>query len=437
MSHAVLAASASERWMHCPPSARLALKYKDTGSTYAEEGSAAHALAERQLGAALEDAGIDVSWTGLSPDVMLVPGPEASIPDDSPYWKRDTALIFKYRDAAMDEYIAGYVAQVLERVLATKSPYVLLEQHLDFGDYVPHGYGTGDVVILSDDTLEIIDLKYGKGVPVDAHRNSQLMLYGLGALLTFGLLYDIQTVRVTVMQPRLDSASSYALSTDDLLQWAETEIKPAALLAWEGRGEFKTGDWCRFCPAAGDCRERARVNIELAQEAFTDPATLRDDEIGELLAQLPEWEAWAKAFRERALERALHEGARYSGFKLVLGRSTRKYTDGQAVIDRLTSPMQEEVVVTDEDGNEETEIRFVEYADHEISTHEPLGITAMTQLLGKKRFEQHLGDLITKAPGKPTLVPETDRRKEYVPETAKDVFKNFNDSADNETEKGD
>ena len=410
MSHAVLAASAAHRWPNCPPSARLALKYKDTGSAYAEEGSAAHALAERRLGAALESANIDVSWTHLDSDTIQM-GKVGSPPTAH---SKDDALIIEYRDAAMDEYISGYVAQVMERVMAAKSPYVLLEQRLDFGEYVPHGFGTGDVIILADDTLEIIDLKYGKGVPVDAHRNPQLMLYGLGALLTFGQLYDIQTVRVTVIQPRLDSTSSYELPAEELLQWAETEIKPAALLAWEGKGKFKAGDWCQFCPAAGDCRERARVNMELAKTAFTDPETLRDDEIGDLLAQLPEWEAWAKALKERALERALHEDAHFPGFKLVLGRSTRKYKDGSAVIQALVD---------------------AGYNVNDVTPPiEPLGVTAMTKLLGKKGFAEILGDLIYMSAGKPTLVPETDKRKEYVPETAQDAFKNYAESA-TETEK--
>lgn len=392
MTHHLLSPSKWPRIINCPPSAREGEKYPDHGSVYAAEGTVAHALAEVRLGEALDQYGINCIWSHNEADTSS-----------------------EYYCAAMEEHIAEYVTQVMERATAAENPFVMLEQQLHFSEYVPDGYGTGDVVILADDTLEIIDLKYGSGVPVDATRNPQLMLYGLGAYLTFGQLYDIKTVRVTVIQPRLDSTSSYDLSVEDLLSWAKNEVQPKAQLAWEGKGEFKAGEWCQFCPVAGDCRERARVNIELAKEAFKDPPTLTDDEIGELLTQLPEWKSWVKAFEARALQKALSEGAHYPGYKLVLGRSTRKYKN----IDGATKALVD-----------------AGYSIDDVSPRELLGVTAMTGLLGKKKFKDILTDHIYMSPGKPTLVPESDKRKEYVPKTtsemAADVFEGFNDNTNKE-----
>ena len=368
--HALLSASSSHRWLNCPPSARLCEGYEDKGSEYAQEGTDAHSLCEHKLKLAL--------------------GMETTAPTDS----------LSFYNEEMEECACGYAAYVMELVeeakKTCKDPVVLIEQRLDFSRFVEEGFGTGDCVIIADGTLYVIDYKHGKGVEVSAVENPQMMLYALGALELFDGIYDIDTVRMAIYQPRRENVSVCVMSKDDLLQWAYNDLMAKAKLAYEGGGEYACGDWCRFCKAKAACRKRAEYNLELAKYDFEMPATLDDVEIAAVLARADELAAWAADVKEFALQQAL-SGVKYDGWKIVEGRSNRKYTDEDAVADTVSKAG--------------------------FDPYEPklLGITAMEKLLGKKKFAELLAGLVEKPQGKPALVPVTDKRPEM--NTAQEDFK--------------
>ncbi len=368
--HALLSASSSHRWLNCPPSARLCEGYEDKGSEYAQEGTDAHSLCEHKLKLAL--------------------GMETTDPTDS----------LSFYDEEMEECACGYATYVMELVeeakKTCKDPVVLIEQRLDFSRFVEEGFGTGDCVIIADGTLYVIDYKHGKGVEVSAVENPQMMLYALGALELFDGIYDIDTVRMAIYQPRRENVSVCVMAKDDLLQWACNDLMAKAKLAYEGGGEYACGDWCRFCKAKAACRKRAEYNLELAKYDFEMPATLDDVEIAAVLARADELAAWAADVKEFALQQAL-SGVRYDGWKIVEGRSNRKYTDEDAVADTVSKAG--------------------------FDPYEPklLGITAMEKLLGRKKFAELLAGLVEKPQGKPALVPVTDKRPEM--NTAQEDFK--------------
>lgn len=261
----------------------------------------------------------------------------------------------------------------------------LVEQEVDFSKWVPLGFGTADAIIVADGILIIVDFKYGRGVAVSAERNPQMMLYALGALELFDHLYDIDLIRMCIFQPRLANVSEWEVSRDELLAWADGELAAKAKLAHEGKGDFASGDHCRFCKAKAVCRRRAEENLELARLEFADPPTLTDAEIAEVLSKADALASWATDVREHALQQAL-SGKEWPGFKLVEGRSNRRYTSEAAVAEAVADA-----------GFDPYERRI-------------LGITAMTKLLGRKRFDELLGQYIEKPAGKPTLVPEGDKR---------------------------
>lgn len=374
-AHAILSASGSKRWITCTPSAQLEQQFPENKSEYAEEGSFAHALAELRLSK-------DVANT-------IKPG----------IYKKKLEEMKKnpLYSASMEEYIEQYVTLIGEKFLSAKKScpdaLILLEQKLDFSGWVPDGFGTGDVIIISDGVLEIIDLKYGQGVPVSAEGNTQMRLYALGAINQFGLLYNFDCIRMTIVQPKLDSISSDDVSVPELLKWGDKILKPAAAKAIAGEGEFIPGDHCRFCRAKAICRARAEANLEMAKYDFQEPALLTIDEIAEILFKAEELQKWAKDIQEYALEQAENHGVKFPGWKLVEGRSNRKYTDENAVAEKLKAEGYAEDVI---------------YAPRRI-----WGITEMEKKLGKKLFEEYLKDLVIKPAGKPTLVPaESDKRPE-------------------------
>lgn len=258
------------------------------------------------------------------------------------------------------------------------------------------GFGTGDCVIIADGTLDIVDYKHGKGVEVSAVENPQMMLYALGALELFDGIYDIDTVRMTIFQPRRENVSVCVMGKDDLLQWAVNELTYKAKLAYEGGGEFACGDWCRFCKAKANCRKRAEYNLELAKYDFAMPDTLEDAEIAVILDKADELAAWAADVKEYALRQAL-SGTEYPGYKVVEGRSNRRYANDEAVAATVAK------------------------AGYDPYAKKVLGLTEMQKLLGKKKFDELLGGLIEKPQGKPTLVPESDRRPAI--HTAQNDFK--------------
>ena len=365
--HAFLSASASERWLKCPPSAKLCAQEEDKGSPFAQQGTDAHELCQYLL--------------------------EKALGRDS----RDPTEDLTWYNAEMQEAVEGYVAFVMEQIAEAKKtcpdPMVCVEQTLDFSKWVEHGFGTGDCVIVADDLLHIVDFKYGVGVLVsasgeDGTGNSQLKCYALGALDTFGDLYDIRRIRLSIYQPRRENVDTFEMTKEDLLKWADGTLAPIAKLAYVGEGEFCAGDHCTFCKAKAVCRERAKHNMALAAYDFAEPPTLDEGEIAEILPQIDSLVSWAEDIKEYALEQAL-SGTRYPGFKLVEGKSNRKYT------------------------NEAEVAKVVSEAGYEPYEHKLLGITAMTKQLGKKRFEELLQGLIVKPQGKPVLVPVTDKRPEF------------------------
>ncbi|MFZ5817263.1 MAG: DUF2800 domain-containing protein [Bacillota bacterium] len=371
-AHAILSASGAHRWLACPASARLEQEFPDSTSTYAEEGTLAHALAELELRHFLGG----LTWE----DYESILEPIASNPLYS---------------GEMYDYVQQHVDLVIERInaarAATPDALVFLEQRLDFSRWVPDGFGTGDVVIIADGTLEVIDLKYGKGVPVSAEGNPQIRLYGLGALDSFGTLYEIDRVRMTIVQPRLDSISTEEMSVEDLVTWGDTVVLPAAMLAYSGEGPYAAGEHCQFCRAKAQCRARAEANLELAKYDFRAPALLTHEEIAEILSRAEELQKWAADLQAYALDQAVNHGVRFPGWKLVEGRSNRKYEDEAQVTAALLA-----------EG----------YTEEQIYEKKLLGISAMEKLLTKKRFETILGGLVVKPEGKPVLVPESDKRPE-------------------------
>ena len=339
VKHAVLSASSSERWLNCPPSARLCEAYEDKGSDYAAEGTDAHALCEFRLKQVL------------------------GIPADNPIEN------LSWYNEEMEDCAAGYAAYVSELLETAKQtcadPVVMIEQRVDFSRWVKEGFGTADCIVIADGVLNICDYKNGQGCLVLADRNPQMMLYALGALEIFDGIYDIDTVRMTIYQPRKSNISVYEMDKADLYEWANSELTQKAQLAYEGQGSFSCGEWCRFCKAKAECRERAEANLALARYEFQTPALLADEEIADILGKVDALTAWASDVKEYALQQAI-SGTAFPGWKLVEGRSNRRYTSEAAVA------------------------AAVEGAGFDPYERKVLGITAMQKLLGKSRFEELL-----------------------------------------------
>jgi hypothetical protein len=367
--HAILSASSSDRWLHCPPSARLCESYDDKGSDYAAEGTDAHELCEYKLRRALDM--------------------EAKDPTENLTWLNEE----------MADCAAGYASYIVELVEVARQtctdPVVLIEQRVDFSRWVESGFGTADCIIIADGILQVCDYKHGMGILVSAEKNYQMQCYALGAMELFDGIYDIDTVRMIIYQPRRDNVSTYELSKNELYSWADEVLKPTAELAFAGDGNFLCGEWCGFCKAKHDCRARADANLELARYEFKLPPLLTDEEVEEILTRVDDFVAWATDIKDYALQQAI-SGKEWNGWKLVEGRSNRKYTNETAVADTVSD------------------------AGFDPYEHKVLGITAMQKLLGKSRFEELLAAYIEKPQGKPTLVPENDKRP--VMNTAKNDF---------------
>lgn len=362
VKHALLSASSAHKWISCPPSALLSKKFEDASSSFAQEGTDAHTLAQYKLEKLL---GLDT---------------------------KDPTESLSFYDEEMNshaEYYATFVLEQLEKAKETcADPQILIEQKLDFSKYVPEGYGHVDCLIIADGTLTVIDYKYGLGIKVSAERNPQMFCYALGGLALFDGIYDIDNIHLIIYQPRRENISEYSISKSELIKWAEEVLAPTAQLAIKGEGEYKAGEHCQFCKAKATCRKRAEYNLELAKYDFDVPATLDNDEIAAILAKADELVSWVNDVKEYALKEALN-GTKFEGFKVVAGRSNRKYTDEAAVADIVIAA-----------GKDPFEKKL-------------LGITAMTALLGKKTFEDILGGLTFKPPGKPVLVTADDKRSEF------------------------
>ena len=384
--HARLSASGSHIWLNCTPAVRLSEGLPDKQTAFTLEGTTAHRLAELRLGRIYELISKREYDTGIR-----------------------EVQASEFYSAEMEEYITRYIDWVTETyngIQRDSEDYELLtEQRLDFSAWVPGGFGTGDVVIIADGTLTVIDLKYGKGVPVDAHENPQLMLYGLGAYDAFSLSNDIRRVRMIINQPRLDSISEYELPVEELVKWGEETVRPRAEMAMKGEGEAHPGDWCRFCKCRAVCKARAEEALEVAKHEFKEPSLLTDEEISDILGRIGRIQSWISDVKEYAQTEA-ENGRHWPGWKLVEGRSNRKYSDPVEVERRLLEAGFEKVLL---------------FKDPEL-----LGISAMEKVVGgKKKLEQICEGLIVKPPGAPTLVPESDKRPAInAADSAKADFEN-------------
>lgn len=380
--HALLSASGSTRWLNCSPSARLEEKFPNKSSVYAEEGTLAH-----------ENSDVELLYR-LGEITKRVYNSELKKIQKN-----------KLYSSEMPGEVDKYVTFVMETFNSVRRDHpdavIMVEQRLDFSHIVKGGFGTGDVLIIADGVMWVIDLKYGKGVAVSAEDNPQLKLYGVGALRAHELSYDIQTVRLCIMQPRLDSLSTFDISVDDLNDWAENTVKPGAEKAYTGEGEYKTGSWCKFCKAKSVCRAMAEDNLKLAKFEFADPDILADFEIAEVLGKLDVLTDWAKSVKDYALEEAL-KGKEWPGFKVVEGRSIRKWLDEKKVTERLVK---------------------LDFKPDQFEISKLAGIGVVEKLLGKKDFYKELNELVVKPQGAPTLAPESDKRPGMGLAKAKQEFK--------------
>lgn len=373
MAHAVLSASGSSRWLACPPSARLEEKETDVTSTYAEEGSLAHEIGELMI------RYNECEFTKRSFNTRLN--------------KLKKNELFAND---MLNYCSTYAEMVREKYLEAKKKtpdaQLLIEEKLNFSNVVPDGFGTGDAVIIADDAVEVIDFKYGKGVEVSAIDNSQMKLYGLGALNEYEMLYDIQNLKLTIVQPRIGNLSEYEITADELIAWGD-DVKKIAAVAFKGEGDFKAGRHCTFCKIKAKCKAYADEQLKIAKYDFKAGPYLELKEIADIVKKASEFESWLKAVKGYALDQAVNFGERYPGLKLVEGRSKREYADHNKVLETLLAEDYKK-----EDVHKKPEL---------------LGITAMEKLLSKKIFSDLLADLVIKPPGKPTLVLESDKRPEW------------------------
>ena len=369
--HALLSPSGSHRWLHCTPSAVLETEFDNRSSPAAAEGTAAHALCEHKLKRMLH--------------------------------RRSKRPVSDYNSDEMEEHTDAYVefvSELLEQAKQNcKDPLVQVEQRLDLSEYVPGAFGTADCLIIADGTLHVIDMKYGLGVLVSAEENPQLKCYGIAALGIYEDLYDIKEVALSIFQPRRENVSTWTISAEELRNWAENELKPKAQMAFKGEGEYCPGEWCQFCRAAVKCRARAEEKLRIAEEEFKLPPLLTDTEIESILPMLPDITKWANDISAYALEMAVSRGKEWNGYKVVEGRSVRKYADEDAVAEAAK-----------QNG----------YTD--IYRKSLITLTEMQKLMGKKKFEEILGSLIIKPPGKPTLVPITDKRQAMNVSDAKNDF---------------
>lgn len=368
-AHALLSASGASRWLNCTPSPRLEEGFSNESSSFAEEGTLAHELAE-----------------------VMLRGKGLFAISEQDYKKKLTEIKnSQYFSEDMPEFVDKHIDYVLEQYNEAKKndplAVLLIEERVDITHLIEEGFGTCDVIIISNGLLEVIDLKYGLGVRVSAEDNSQLKLYGAGALEKYDMIYDIHTVRLTITQPRLDSISSWEISAEDLIKWGEEVVKPTALIAYEGAGEQKTGDWCKFCKASPRCKAQNDLALEAAKKAFTDPQLLTDSELIDIYAKIPNIDKWFKSVSEYMYKEAL-DGKKWEGYKVVEGQSRRAWTDEEKVKDVL----------------------YGSYKVEEFVNSKVKGIGEIEKLVGKNNFPIMLGEFCKATKTAPSLVPESDKR---------------------------
>lgn len=368
--HALLSASSAHRWMCCPPSAKLEDKLPDTTSEAAAEGTLAHKVCELKLQNYFDTT--NMSQRKMNARIKKL--------KEDPLWQEE---IIGHADTYLD-FIKGLA------ISFDSAPSVLIEEKVDFSKWVHDGFGTADCLMFQGDTLHVIDFKYGKGVPVSAENNPQLMLYALGAAQEYSMIYSMDQIHLVIVQPRIsDEVSEWTITLDELLQFGET-AREKAMLALSGSGEFNPGEaQCRFCRARATCRARADKNVKLAFATEKKPDQLTLEEIGEYLQQGEDVARWLSDLKEYALKESLL-GHEIAGYKAVEGRGSRAWTDMDKAFDLLISSGTPEEMLYE---------------------RKALSLAQVEKLVGKKDFAAIVGNLVEKKPGKPTLVPESDKRK--------------------------
>lgn len=374
--HARLSASSAARWLNCTPSALLAEQFPDTGSKYAAAGTLAHSIAElkarkhflepmgpQKYGAALKKLKADESYD---------PG----------------------MDTATDVYLDHLKSIAMQY---DQTPFVALEVKVDYSHVAPEGFGTADCIMIAGDEMHVVDYKNGAGVPVDAEENPQMMLYALGALNVYRPLYgnSIQRIHLHIVQPNAGGVKSWEISRKDLNIWATSIVQPRAKLAYNGEGDYNPGPWCddHFCPARATCMARAKKLLEMEDVAGQDPATMNDSQIGEILTRATSLQKWVSALQDYAFNAAM-SGRKIDGFKLVEGRASRDWINQDDAFRQLQDKGVPEAMLWE---------------------RKPVSVASLEKALGKKVFSEQAGELVERKPGKPALVPESDKRPEWTP----------------------
>ena len=377
--HALLSASGAHKWMNCTPSARLEETMPESTSTYADEGRLAHEIAELKLRKQFtEPMGLRSYNSKLK-----------KLQENKLY----SPEMLVYTDAYLD-YISGLVHSFQSR------PYIAVEKKLDFSAYVNEGFGTGDCIVIGDNTLYVIDLKYGKGVPVFAETNPQMMLYALGAYEAYSFLYNIEKIKMVIIQPRLDNISEFKVDVFDLIEWGEF-IKPIAQKAFAGEGEFVSGEHCRFCRAKAKCRARSEFNLQIQDYKGLKPPLISNEEVGQILLKAKDLSKWISDLEEHALSECL-AGNEVPGWKAVEGRSVRQFKDSDMAFNTLM-----------QNGIEETM----------LYERKPITLTGVEKMLGKAKFNELLAEQVNIPKGEPSLVPASDKREPFKRSSAAEEFK--------------
>lgn len=381
--HALLSASGAHKWLRCTASARLEAEFPDTTSEFAREGTLAHSIAELKLRRYAIEPMSPATFTRRMNKLKKNP------------------LYQKEMDGYTEEYL-DYIKQIM--LAYDIKPYIVAEKKVDFSQFVPEGFGTADCLIMTPDALHVVDFKYGKGVPVDAKDNPQLKLYALGALSEYGLLYQFKTIHIHIVQPRLKILGTDTFSRTALTEWGNSVVKPKAKEAFDGPGEFHPGDHCRFCRARAQCKARSEYYAALAETAKenANPALITMAELGEYLKKAGALKKWAEDLQAYALSSCL-SGKTVPGWKAVEGRGSRVFTSTDEAFKVLT-----------DNGIDESL----------LYSRVPATLAQTEKIIGKKVFETLLSKYVIKNPGKPTLAPESDKRKAISNVvSAKDIFK--------------
>ncbi|WP_320949446.1 DUF2800 domain-containing protein [Fusobacterium sp.] len=367
MAHALLGPSSAARWIACPPSVKLGEQFEDVESEYAKEGSLAHEIAELKVRKLIDPGLTSRKFTAAMKKL------------------KDKELYREEMQGYTDEYVEFIQEQMYSHLV---TPHIAVEQRVDFSQYVPDGFGTADCILIANDTLHIIDFKYGKGVPVSVENNAQLLLYALGAYLAYEMIFPIEHIKMSIVQPRLSNIDTWECSLDYLLEFAKIAQEKAAM-ALKGEGDFNCGEHCKFCKAKAVCRERANANLELAKYEFKAADQLTLEEIGQILEKAKDLAKWADDLKDYALSESL-KGNEVPGWKAVNGRGSRSFKNTDEAIKVLV------------DNGIAEELLF---------ERKYLTLAQIEKTVGKKEFNNLVGDLIVMNVGKPTLVEISDKRE--------------------------